>query len=223
MRKNIIFYLNNDELFTFPIALFLFKKINSKYSIYLKLSDTSLRKKIKIILILFLRGELKNLLKYYNKKISLEKLLSLKNVNQIKKDKYKKFEFGISINYPKKIIDLKNKIYNFHYGNFTHQRGSFIFFYKDLYNWSHVDLTFHQINSKLDSGKILNNHSVKVKNMKTLELIALPLKNKAFFWKSFKKINKKRKIIKTSIGPINKEPSFLDILLSKKNNKSKIK
>lgn len=219
MKKNIIFYLNNDELFTFPIALFLLKKINLKYNIYLKLADTSLRKKIKIILILFLDGNILNLYKFYKKKITLKKLLSLKNIKVIESNQNKKFEFGISLNYPKKILNLKHKIYNFHFGNFKTQRGTFIFFYKYLYNWNDIDLTFHQISEKLDDGKILNKISINTNKMNSLELIALPLKYKIFYWNSFKKINKETKKYKSIIGPTNKEPSLLKILNSKFKNK----
>ena len=61
MKKTIIFYLNNDEIFTFPIALFLIKKLSLKYNIKIKLANTSIRKKIKIILIFILDGSIKYL------------------------------------------------------------------------------------------------------------------------------------------------------------------
>ena len=59
---------------------------------------------------------------------------------------------------------------------------------------------------------------IYVKKMNTLELIALPLKNKDFYFKSMLKIfknNNKNK--KNSIGPLNKEPSFVKIFKAKFN------
>ena len=78
MKKTIIFYLNNDEIFTFPIALFLIKKLSPKYNIKIKLANTSIKKKIKIILIFILDGSIKYLFKYYSKKKQLMNYCHLK-------------------------------------------------------------------------------------------------------------------------------------------------
>ncbi len=212
MKKSIILYLNNDEIFTFPIAYYLIKKLSAKYNIFIKLGNSSLKKKIKIILIFLLDGSIKKLPKFYYKRISIDKLLFEKNVKIYKETKEYEYAFGLSINYPKKISNTELDIYNFHFGNFKDQRGTFIFFYKNLYNWSNIDLSFHKINNKLDSGKIINKKTINVKKMDAINMISIPLKNMNFYLKSIFKIGKKIKKVKTKIGPLNREPSFLKII-----------
>lgn len=214
IRKSIIFYLNGDEIFTFPLAYYLIKKLSLKYNIFIKLGKTSIRKKIKIILIILLDGSIKNLNYFYKKRISINKLLLNKNV-KIERNNDTDYEFGLSINYPTKIINSKTDIYNFHFGNFKFQRGSFIFFYKYVYKWTSIDLSFHKIIQKLDSGIILNKRTISVKKMDALNMISIPLKNKDFYFKSVKKIKKKIKRSKIQIGPLNKEPSFFKIFKTK--------
>lgn len=220
MRKNILFLINNDELFTFPIVLFLIKKLEKKFNIYLKLENTSLKKKIKIILILFLDGSLKKINKFYKNKISLKKLLEIKNVNLFDNNVNKNFEFGISINYPKKIKIIKFPIYNFHSGNFQYQRGTFIFFYKYIYNWLNYDITFHLINKNFDAGRIVNYKTFRIKNMRSMDIISLPLSNKLFYYTSINKIINNKNIYiklnkKVNLRFINKEPSFSKIFFTK--------
>ena len=52
MKKNIILYINNDEIFTFPIAFCLIERFSKNYNFSIKLSNTSLIKKIKLIFII---------------------------------------------------------------------------------------------------------------------------------------------------------------------------
>lgn len=213
MNKNIIFYANNDELFTFPIIYYLIKKLEKKYNIFIKLGNTSFKKKIKILLILFLEGTIKDLFKFYKKKITLKKILSCNNVELLNNlNVNKKIQFGISINYPKKIKIYKIKIYNFHFGNFNSQRGTFIFFYKKIFKWNKIDLTFHKIDKKLDSGPILQRKKINIKNMSSLDLISLPLLHKKFYYDSILKIKKNNRFLKTKRGQLNKEPKFIEIL-----------
>ena len=47
MKKKIIFFVNNDAVFTFPLVNYLTRVFQDKYEIYLKLENTSLRKKLK--------------------------------------------------------------------------------------------------------------------------------------------------------------------------------
>ena len=47
MKKSIILFLNNDEIFTFPIVYFLVKRLSKKYNFYIKLNSTTLKKKLK--------------------------------------------------------------------------------------------------------------------------------------------------------------------------------
>jgi len=214
MKKSIIFYVNNDKIFTLPIIFYLINKLKYRYNIFIKLGNTSLRKKIKIILILILDGSIKDLYKFYKQKISIQKLLSFKYVKLIQDENVKDFKFGVSINYPKKIISNRYKIYNFHFGNFENQRGTFIFFYKYLFKWKNINLTFHRITKKFDRGPILNKKTINVKNKNAIDMISLPLQNKNFYYNSLKKINRKTKKIKSNIGPLNNEPTFLKIFLT---------
>ena len=164
--------------------------------------------------------EFLNFFIFIKKKISLEKLTVYKNVRLVKEIKKNEYLFGVSINYPKKITDKTFNIYNFHFGNFKEQRGTFIFFYKNIFKWINIDLTFHQIKNKLDSGRVINKKMINVKKMNALELIALPLKNKNFYFESILKIyrnNNKNNKQKNSIGPLNKEPSFVKIFKAKFN------
>lgn len=215
MKKNIILYINNDEIFTLPIVICLIQKFSKSYNFSIKLSNTSLIKKIKIILIIILDGSFRKLFSFYKKRINLKKILEFKNVKIIEEEKKKKYKFGLSVNYPKKILNKNFPIYNFHFGNFKTQRGTFIFFYKKIFSWNTIDLTFHKINDDFDSGKIINKRKINVEKLKSLELIALPLKHKDFYINSIFKINKKIKNKKIkNIQSLNKEPSFLKILFN---------
>ena len=145
--------------------------------------------------------------------------MSFKNVDLITKDFNNKFKFGISLNYPNRILNKKLDIYNFHLGDFTRQRGTFIFFYKYIFKWKSIDFTFHKINNKLDSGKIINKRKIILKKINSINLIALTLKNKDFYLKSIFLLNKKKRnrYKKELIGPLNKEPTFFKILKTKFN------
>ena len=93
MKKNIILYVNNDEIFTFPILYYVIKRFSKIYNFSIKLSNTSLIKKIKIILIIILDGSYKKLFYFYKKRINIKKLLVFKNVKLIKSEKKKKLYF----------------------------------------------------------------------------------------------------------------------------------
>jgi len=211
MKKKIILFINNDEIFTFPMVIFLINKLKKKFKIYIKLENTSFRKKIKILLILILDGSIFNLMKFYKKKISLKKIKNIKGVKILTRYDESDFKYGVSINYPKKIIFKKLKIYNFHFGNFLNQRGTFIFFYKYIFKWKSIDLTFHKINLFFDAGKVLSKKTIIIKNMNAIDIIALPLKNKNFYLNSIKIIGLKRKALKTKLGDIHREPTFFKI------------
>mgnify|MGYP001464607293 FL=1 len=88
----------------------------------------------------------------------------------------------------------KYKIYNFHLGSLSNQRGSFIFYYKYFYNWDAISLTFHQIENRFDVGKILNERKIKnIKNKNAFYVIKLYLDNLDFLVSSIDKIGKKIK------------------------------
>ena len=215
MKKNIIFFSNNDEIFTLPIILFLIKNLNSRFNIFIKFDKTSFVKKIKILLILILEGSIIHLFKYYFQKVSINEIINQKNVKLINNVDQKIFEYGFSINYPKKITFKKYKIFNFHIGNFENQRGTFIFFYSKIKKWKFINITVHQIDGKFDNGPNILTKKINIKNKTCLEIIAQPLINKKFYLNAIENINNLKKIEITTKGKLNREPSFVNIFFSK--------
>ena len=67
-----------------------------------------------------------DLFKLFKKRITLKDILN-KQIKLISKPN-RKYRFGISINYSKKIKINDFNVFNFHLGNFDFQRGVFIFF-----------------------------------------------------------------------------------------------
>ena len=208
--KKIVLYTVNDELFTLPIIKKICKDFNKKFSIDIFIGKPSFIRKIKVFLVFILFGSFSNLIFLFKKRAKLNDLSEIKNVNIINHNK-KNYYFGLSMNYPKKIILKNYNIYNFHLGNFINQRGSFIFFYKYLYNWKTLDLTFHKINNKYDSGHILNQKTENIKNKNATDICLLYNSNYKFIKKSIGKITLKNKK-KLIYGDLNIEPSFYLIM-----------
>ena len=208
--KKIVLYTVNDELFTLPIIKKICKDFNKKFSIDIFIGKPSFIRKIKVFLVFILFGSFSNLIFLFKKRTKLKNLSEIKNVNIVSHNK-KKYYFGLSMNYPKKIVLKNYNIYNFHLGNFLNQRGSFIFFYKYLYNWKTLDLTFHKINNKYDSGQILNQKTENIKNKNATDICLLYNSNYKFIKKSIGKITRKNKK-KLIYGDLNIEPSFYLIM-----------
>jgi hypothetical protein len=208
--KKIVLYTVNDELFTLPIIKKICKNFNKKFSIDIFIGKPSFIRKIKVFLVFILFGSFSNLIFLFKKRTKLKNLSEIKNVNIVSHNK-KKYYFGLSMNYPKKIVLKNYNIYNFHLGNFLNQRGSFIFFYKYLYNWKTLDLTFHKINNKYDSGHILNQKTENIKNKNATDICLLYNSNYKFIKKSIGKITHKNKK-KLIYGDLNIEPSFYLIM-----------
>ena len=212
-KKKIIIYSAKDKIFTFPILFQICKYLSRRYEIDIYLGDTSFKRKIKILLVFVLFGSIPTLVKLFFKRVGLKKILKLKTVNIINNINKKKYKFGISLFFTKKIIQTKHPIFNFHLGNFKNQRGSFIFFYKFLYNWNNLDLTFHKINKIFDAGPILFKKKIKINSMNATDICSIYLYNINFIKKSVIKIENKLKIKKNkTVGKLNIEPSFFLIL-----------
>jgi len=176
---------------------------------YLHLESFSLNRKIKTTIILFFYTSLKKIIK------NIFTILNYIITNKIiKVDDYNydfvSYDLGIIINYPKLLRIEKYPLYNFHLGNLSNQRGSFMFFYKFLYNWSKIDLTFYKLtNEHFDVGKIVNKKSLKVNNATALDIFLLYFKNKNFIKESIKIIFKKKiKKIIVNKKKINLSPSW---------------
>ena len=161
-NKKIIIYSAKDKIFAFPILYQICKLLSKKYKIDIYLGEASLKRKVKILLVFTLFGSLSKLARLFFGRVKLKKILKFKGVNIVNNINKKKYNFGISLFFTKKIILNNYPIFNFHLGNFKDQRGSFIFFYKFLYNWNHLDLTFHKINENFDSGPILLKKKLKL-------------------------------------------------------------
>lgn len=168
-------------------------------------------RKIKIIFTLLLFGKLKNLLTLIKIPSSKNHLIHNKKIKFVNEynDEY---NFGISFNYPEK-IEIKNfKIYNFHLGNLVDQRGSFIFFYKFLYNWKFLKLTFHEIDKDFDKGVILNEKLINIENYDAVEIMLLYFKNLKFIELSLNNIYQKKKQKYRYPEKLNISPSFIKII-----------
>ena len=210
LNKRIVIYAANDELFTIPLIKKICEDFSQFFLIDIFLSKASFKRRLKILIVFILFGSLFRLINLFKNKITLNDLVKIKNVNIINNIK-KKYYFGISLNYPKKIT-LKNfDIFNFHLGNFSKQRGSFIFFYKHSYKWSNLDLTFHKISNRYDCGKIFNTKKINIIKKNATDICLLYNNNYMFIKKCINeiKIKKNNKFI---LGKLNTEPSFYLII-----------
>ena len=135
-------------------------------------------------------------------------MLKHKNCKLIK-DVERNYDFGLNVYGIRKIKIQKFKIYNFHLGSLKNQRGSFIFFYKYIYNWKYIDLTFHEISKKFDVGKIFNKRTIEFDNkVNATNIFFLYLDNLDFLTDSIKKIENKDFIEYKDYEKINLVPSF---------------
>ena len=149
-----------------------------------------------------------DLFKLFKKRITLKDILN-KQIKLISKPN-RKYRFGISINYSKKIKINDFNVFNFHLGNFDFQRGVFIFFYKFYYNWKYIDLTFHKIDKYFDKGTLLKKKKLNISNKNSVKICSIYHSNLNFVKECLLMIqNKKFFSNKTVIkGKYNFEPSF---------------
>ncbi len=157
----------------------------------------------------FLFGSIIRLFKENKKKISINSILlkykNCKLVNKIEGD----YDFGLNVYGISKIKLQKYKIYNFHLGSLHNQRGSFIFFYKFIYNWQSIDLTFHEVNEKFDVGKIFNKRTIYLNKKTTAtDVCFLYLDNLDFLKESIIKLNENSFNEYKDYEKINLVPSF---------------
>tara|TARA_A100001015_G_scaffold214226_1_gene240410 strand:+ start:2054 stop:2749 length:696 start_codon:yes stop_codon:yes gene_type:complete len=212
--KNIIIHTTNDEV----VSLKLVDKIVSAkefkdYNFDIFINESGYLRKLKILLVFFLFGSIKSLLKESKKRISLNSILSnyknCKIINKIEGD----YNFGLNVYGISKIKLQKYKIYNFHLGSLYNQRGSFIFFYKFIYNWQSVDLTFHEVNNKYDVGKIYNKRTINLdKKTSATDICFLYLDNLDFLKESILKLRDNNFDEYKEYDKINSVPSFVKLL-----------
>tara|TARA_B100001248_G_C27385522_1_gene459426 strand:- start:201 stop:875 length:675 start_codon:yes stop_codon:yes gene_type:complete len=208
--KNVIIHTTNDEV----VSLRLVDKILSdkdfkNYNFDIIISDSNFVRKLKVIVVFFLFGSIIRLFKENKKKISINSILlkykNCKLVNKIEGD----YDFGLNVYGISKIKLQKYKIYNFHLGSLHNQRGSFIFFYKFIYNWQSIDLTFHEVNEKFDVGKIFNKRTIYLNKKTTAtDVCFLYLDNLDFLKESIIKLNDNSFNEYKDYEKINLVPSF---------------
>ena len=187
--KSIIIHTTNDEV----VSLKLVDKILSdkdfkNYKFDIIVGNANFIRKIKVLIIFLFFGSISRLIRENKNKISLKTILSKYNncnlINKIEKN----YDFGLNVYGISKIKLQKYKIYNFHLGSLYNQRGSFIFFYKFIYDWKSIDLTFHEVNEKYDVGKIYNKRIINLnKKTNATDICFLYLDNLDFLKQSIKR------------------------------------
>tara|TARA_B100000686_G_scaffold350064_1_gene444950 strand:+ start:605 stop:1276 length:672 start_codon:yes stop_codon:yes gene_type:complete len=207
-RKKVIIYTINDPIFTLPIVNYICKYIVKNNNIEILVSKKKQLSKIKVLICFLFFGSITDLFKLLKKKIILKNILN-KQIKLITKPK-KKYRFGISINYSKKIKLGNFNVFNFHLGNFDFQRGVFIFFYKFCYDWKYIDLTFHKIDKYFDKGTLLKKKKIKISNKNSVKICSIYHSNFNFVKDCILLVqNKKFFPNKPQIkGKYNFEPSF---------------
>ena len=210
-QKKIIIFSTIDSFISIPLVNHIVKQNRySHYKFDILLMRSSFIRKIKVLIVMLLYGSIIHLLKRIGKGKNVKDLKKFKNVNILKKFTNKRYDYGLSVYYTKKIKIQKYKIYNFHLGSLFNQRGSFIFFYKFIYKWKSIDLTFHEIQDKFDVGKIINRRKIKNLNkMNALKVMTLYLDNLNFLIQSVDKVGKNNKGDKLKvIKKLHTVPSF---------------
>lgn len=194
-KKKIIIFSTAESLISIPLVhhVISHKKYKDyKFDIFLTKRDFI--RSIKVLFVIIFYGSFLDLIRSFSNKKKMEDLKEFKNVKILKKIIKSNYDFGLNIYGTTKLKLQKYKIYNFHLGSLSNQRGSFIFYYKYFYNWDSISLTFHQIEDQLDVGRILNERKIKnIKRKNAFYIIKLYLDNLDFLVSSIDKIGKKIK------------------------------
>ena len=213
--KRIIIYSTKDEI----VSLRLVDKIIShdylkNFNIDIILTKPNFVRKLKIFLVIFFFGSIKEFFLQIQNKISIQQIINkYKNCRLIEGPEDKNYEFGLSVNYIQKIKVEKFKIYNFHLGSLRNQRGSFIFFYKFIKNWDKISLTFHEISNKFDVGPIINEKIIKLNNKcLATDILFAYLDNLDFLMDSINKINNQKFDEYKEFTKLNLVPSFYKLI-----------
>jgi len=194
-KKKIIIFSTADSLISIPLVHHVISHKKYKdYKFDIFLTKRNFIRSIKVLLVIIFYGSFFDLIRSFSNKKKMKDLKKFKNVKILKKVIKSNYDFGLSIYATTKLKLQKYKIYNFHLGSLSNQRGSFIFYYKYFYNWDSISLTFHQIEDQFDVGRILNERKIKnIKNKNAFYVIKLYLDNLNFLVSSFDKIGKKIK------------------------------
>ena len=212
--KKIIIYSTNDGIISLRLVDYIISNFDkNKYQFDIILSKPNFIRKIKIGIVLFFLGSIFTAIKNAGNKISIFKILSKHHNSKLIKYVEKDYDFGLSVNCVDKIKIEKFKIYNFHLGCLEKQRGSFIFFYKFLYNWNYINLTFHEISNKYDVGNIISYKKIPLKeNCKATDIFFSYTNNLDFLVESINKIENPLNIFYKNYEKLNKVPNFYNLI-----------
>ena len=210
-KKRVIIYTTGDEIFTFPCVYRICTQLNSKYKLDLFIEKPTFSRKLKVLITFILFSSIFKLFKLYKKKTSINNILNINDVKIISRSD-KNYSFGISFNFPKRIKLKKYKIFNFHLGNFSNQRGSFIYLYMYKFKWKKIDLTFHEINEKFDSGLIIKKKTIDISNRDSIDVCSLYTENYDFIKNCLNIIIQNIKKKPNKVGKLNIEPTYSEIL-----------
>ena len=194
-KKKIIIFSTAESLISIPLVHHVISHKKYKdYEFDIFLTKRNFIRSIKVLLVIIFYGSFFDLVKSFSNRKEIKDLKKFKNVKILKKIIKNDYDFGLNIYGVIKLKLQKYKIYNFHLGSLSNQRGSFIFYYKYFYNWDSISLTFHQMEDQFDAGRILNERKIKnIKNKNAFYIIKLYLDNLDFLVSSINKIGKKIK------------------------------
>ena len=137
--------------------------------------------------------------------------------------KRKNFDLVVSYNCnqifnPKTLKKIKSDIVNFHPGLLPKYKGLFTNFYSLMSREKYIGITFHEIEKKIDSGKIIQKFKIKVDKNDTVfrlyKKIFLNTKSHEFIYSSilnYKKLSKYRVISRDGYR-YNSYPRLMDII-----------
>ena len=155
-KKKIIIFSTAESLISIPLVHHVISHKKYKdYKFDIFLTKRNFIRSIKVLLVIIFYGSFFDLIRSFSNKKKMKDLKKFKNVEILKKVIKSDYDFGLNIYGTTKLKLQKYKIYNFHLGSLSNQRGSFIFYYKYLHNWDTISLTFHQMEDQFDTGKIL--------------------------------------------------------------------
>ncbi len=211
--KKIIIYTTNDEFLSLKLVdKIISNDIYKNFKIDIFITKANFIRKIKILIVLIFFGSLKDLFQNLKSKITIKDILKKNKNCKIIESVNENYDYGLSVYCASKIELQDFKIYNFHLGNLQFQRGSFIFFYKFIKNWSSITLTFHEISEKFDVGKIINEKKILLeKNCNATDIFFIYINNLDFLIESLNLIKNNKGKEYLEYDKINIVPSFTNL------------
>ena len=79
------------------------------------------------------------------------------------------------------------------------------------FKWKKIDLTFHQINEKFDSGSIINKKTINLSNRDSIDVCSLYIENYNFIKSCLNLIEQNIGKKPNKVGKLNIEPTYIEI------------